>query len=254
MSRHRQQIDLHRLDIHRDLAHALGTIDMEEDLAGAAQLTDGGDILDNADLVVDVHQADQNGVIAQRRLQLLQADQTVGLRIQVGDLEALALQMAARVQHRLVFGLAGDDVLALLLVEVGNPLDGQVVGLGRPGGKDNLPRIGTDQIGDVVARLIDHLFGLPAKAVGARSRVAKDAIQGQALHHFLGNTGIHRRGGGIIQINRQLHSSNTSRYGRNHHQTARTLTVTGSTSSLWPWGPPTCFCLSCRCAICLISA
>src|SRR5574344_451369 len=111
-----------------------------------------------------------------------------------------------------------------------------------------------DQIGNMIARLINRLFGLPAKAVGTRSRVAKDAIQGQTLHHLLGNTGIHRRGGGIIQIDRQLHSSNTSRYGRSHHQTARTLTVTGSTSSLWPWGPPTCFCLSCRCAICLISA
>ena len=57
---------------------------------------------------------------------------------QVGDLEALALEALAGVEHRLVLGLRGDDVVALLLVELGGALDREVVRLGRARGPDDL--------------------------------------------------------------------------------------------------------------------
>ena len=113
---------------------------MQEDLARPAQFTDGSDILNDANLVVDVHQADQDGVVTHGGFQLGQADEAIGLGLQIGNLEAIGLQVPAGIKHRLVFGLAGDDMLALLLVKLRYALDGQVVGLGGAGGEDNLPR------------------------------------------------------------------------------------------------------------------
>jgi hypothetical protein len=95
-----------------DLAGGLRRVDVEDDAALAAQRADRRDVLDHADLVVDQHHRHQDGVRAQRGLELVEVEQAVGLHVEVGDLEALALQLAHRVQHRLVLGLHRDEVLA----------------------------------------------------------------------------------------------------------------------------------------------
>ena len=87
---------------------------MQQHALFVAQRTDGGDVLDHADLVVDVHDRGENGVGAQGLREPVEVEQAVRLRIEVGDLEAFALQFAEAVQHRLVFGLAGDEVFAFL--------------------------------------------------------------------------------------------------------------------------------------------
>jgi len=48
-----------------------------------------------------------------RRLELLDVDQAVLLHFRVRRLETLPLELAHRVEHRLVLGLLRDDVLAL---------------------------------------------------------------------------------------------------------------------------------------------
>ena len=55
---------------------------------------------------------DQDGVGAHRGLEHVQVEQAVFLHVEVGHLEALALQLAHRVEHGLVLGLDGDEVLA----------------------------------------------------------------------------------------------------------------------------------------------
>lgn len=122
MSRHGEQVNLERFHVHRNFTHALYCIHVQQDLAGATQLADGGDVLHHADLVVDVHDADQDGVITQCAFDLLQSEQAVGHRLEVGHLIAFALQLAAGIQYRLVLGLGGNDVLALAGVEVGDAL------------------------------------------------------------------------------------------------------------------------------------
>ena len=119
---------------------------MKDDLALAADFTDGGNVLDHTDFVIHMHDADQHGVIAQRRLEFLQVQQAIWLRVQVRDFIALALQLAAGIQYRLVFRLQGDDVFAFLLVEVCSTLDGKVVGLGRTGCPDDFLRVCIDQL------------------------------------------------------------------------------------------------------------
>ncbi len=145
---------------------------MEHDVAFAAELADGGDVLDDADFVVDVHDADEDGVVSQRGFEFVQVDQAVGFGVKVGDFVTFAFQLAAGVEHGFVFGFAGDDVFAVLLVEVRRAFDREVVGFGGAGGKDDFTRVGADQVGDVPARLFDRGFGGPAKRVTARGRVA----------------------------------------------------------------------------------
>ena len=54
------------LKVDLDLSGALGRVDMECDLAGTADLTDSLDILDDTDLVVHMHDRDQDGIVTQR--------------------------------------------------------------------------------------------------------------------------------------------------------------------------------------------
>src|SRR6266702_2716036 len=150
---HRQEIHLQLLQVDRDLARGLHRVAVEDDALRAADLADLGDRLDHADLVVHHHHRRENGVGAQRRLELLQIEQPVLLRVEVGRFETLALELAHGVEHRLVLGLHRDDVLALALVEIRRALDGEVVAFGRTRGPDDLLGIGIEERRDVPARV-----------------------------------------------------------------------------------------------------
>jgi hypothetical protein len=72
------QVDLQRRQVDRHLAGGLRRIDVEDDAALAADLADRGDVLDDADLVVDEHHRHQDGVgLAQRGLEAVQIEQAV---------------------------------------------------------------------------------------------------------------------------------------------------------------------------------
>ena len=75
--------------------------------------------------------------------------------------------------HRLVLGDARDDVIALLAVHLGDALDREVVRFGRAAREDDFLRVRADQIGDLLARLLDRLLGLPAERMVAAGRVAE---------------------------------------------------------------------------------
>src|SRR5690606_32519402 len=143
-------------------ARALRRVDVEQYLAGTRDGTNGADVVDGADLVVHMHDADQGRVITQRGGHLLRLDDAVAVRLQIGDLEAFPFQLAAGVQHRIVVDGRDDGVLAATLVEVGHTLDGQVVRLGGTRGPDDFARIAVHQVGNVLACLLDGFLGAPA--------------------------------------------------------------------------------------------
>ena len=73
---------------------------------------------------------------------------------------------------------AGDDVVALVLVELGDSLEREVVGLGRAGGEDDfLLTLGADELGDLLARVAHRFLGGPAEGVAAARRVAELAVE-----------------------------------------------------------------------------
>ena len=53
----------------------------------------------------------------------VEVEQAVGRDVEIRDLEAFALELAHRVERRLVLGLHRDEVLALVLVEVRGALE-----------------------------------------------------------------------------------------------------------------------------------
>ena len=167
------QVDRQRRQVDLDLAGGLRRIDVEDDAALAAHRADRRDILDHADLVVDEHHRDHDRVRPHRRLQPVEVEQAVFLDIEVGDLETLALEFTHRIEHRLVLGLDGDQVLAAGLVEMRGALQRKVVGFGRTGRPDDFARVGADQRGDLLAGILDRLFGFPAPGMAARRRIAE---------------------------------------------------------------------------------
>ena len=65
-----------------------------------------------------------------------------------------------------MLGGLGDDVVAALAVHLGYALDGEVVGLGGSGGEDDLFGGGSDELGDLLARLLDGGLLPPSRRSG----------------------------------------------------------------------------------------
>ena len=78
------------------------------------------------------------GVIAARSS--AEIDEALRVHAEPGDAAALALEALAGVEHRLVLGRGGDDVIAAIAQRVGDALDREVVGLGRAAREDDLVR------------------------------------------------------------------------------------------------------------------
>ncbi len=194
------QVDVHRLDVERDLAGGLGRVGVEEGLLLAADLADLGERLDDADLVVHRHDRHDHGLVGDGGTQRVEIDQTVLLHRQVRHLEALLLEMAAGVEHALMLGHRGDDVVPAVLVELGDATDGEVVRLGGARGEDHFLLVGTDQLGDLAARLLDALLGFPAVGMAARMRIAE--LVGEVRHHRFQHARVERRGGLVIEVDR----------------------------------------------------
>ena len=141
-----------------------------------------------------MHDRNQDGVVTQSGFHHGRSDQAVFTRLDVGHFEAFALELAHGVQDSLVLDLRGDQVLALGVVEMRDPLDSQVVGLGGTGSPDDFTRVGVDQVSHLATGVFHRLFGFPAKHVGARRRVTEVPVDQQAFTHLLRYTRIDWRG------------------------------------------------------------
>ena len=90
------------------------------------------------------------------------------LRLHVEDahLVALALELAHRVEHRLVLGFHGDQVASARPVELRGALECEVVRFGGARGPDDLARLGAHQRRDVLARRLDRALRPPSPRRG----------------------------------------------------------------------------------------
>ena len=117
---------------------------------------------------------DEDGLVGDRLLHVVRVDPPVLADAEVGDLEALLLEALAGVEDGLVLDHRRDDVVPLLLVELGDPLDREVVALGRARGEDDLLLVlRADELRDPLARVVDGLFRLPAEDVAPAGGVAE---------------------------------------------------------------------------------
>ena len=99
----RHEIGAERGDVERQPGGARDRVDMDEGLAGVAHPRDElAERLDRPDLVVRQLQADERDPLVERLGELVGVGPPVAVDRQDGRLEAPALQVRARLEHRLV--------------------------------------------------------------------------------------------------------------------------------------------------------
>ena len=194
------EVDVEGVEVDVDLAGALCAVHMKQDFFAAAQVADGGDVLYDADFVVDVHDGDEGGVCTQRGFKFVDINEAIGFGVEIGDFIAFAFQLPAAVEYRFVFGFAGDDVFTTLGVKMRGTFDGEVVGFGGAAGPDDFFGITVKQIGDVFARLFNRGFGFPAIGMGTRGGITELAFHCQVGAHLFGHARVYRGGGRIVEI------------------------------------------------------
>ena len=147
-----------------------------------------------ANLVVYHHNGDQNGVRTQGGLQSLGGNGAGAVRLEVGDFEALGLQILHGIQNGMVLHGGGDDVLTPLAQPLDGGLQSPVVGLGAAGGEVHPVGLCTQSGGYGMAGTAQSFRGIKAKAIqGAGIGPVFGEGSGYGLHRFL--TGL---GGGRI--------------------------------------------------------
>ena len=193
---------------------AVGVAAGDEDVFGG-QAARGGRLahrLHGADLVVGVLEADQQGVVAHGRGQLVGVDPAGGVDPDLGDLEPLAGQGPGRGQHRGVLDRRHDQVTAAP-GRPGQPGHGKVGGLGAAGGEHQLLGGGPDGRGQLLSRPVQQHPGPPSPPVQPRG--VAEAVQG--LQQRRPRPGVQGSGGGGVQIglgNGAHHSKRSA--GRTH--------------------------------------
>ena len=108
-----EHINMHFVHIDGNLRIRLYRIGVEQYAVLLCNLTDLGDGLDGTDLVVGKHHADQNGIGTDGCFQLVQADQSVSVHIQIGDLKASLLQILTGMENGMVLDLRGNNMFSL---------------------------------------------------------------------------------------------------------------------------------------------
>ena len=180
------------------LQKALDGVTVEQNglVIGLHQLHTLGHREHGTNLVVHQHHGHQGGVRAQGGGQVLGVDAALPIRLEIGHLVTLTLQVPAGLQHGGVLNGGGDDVLALPAVQLHTPADGPVVALGAAGGKIHLLGGTAQSTGHRLPVGLHPLGGLSAQRI-AGGGVAK-VLQG--LHHGLHGLGGDGGGGGIIEV------------------------------------------------------
>ena len=108
-----EHVNMHLIHMNGNLCIRLYRIGMKQYAVLFCDLTDLGDGLDGTDLVVGKHHADQNSIGADGCFQLVQADQSVSVHIQIGDLKASLLQILTGMENGMVLDLRGNNMFSL---------------------------------------------------------------------------------------------------------------------------------------------
>ena len=161
------QIDGQGAEVNVKFASGLRGVNVEDDALLAANSANGRYVLNDANFVVDEHDADQNGVGTQSCLKHFEVKQAVILHVKVSDFKALTLKLAHGVEHGFVLCFNRNEVLAAAFVKLGSALEGQVVRLGSATGPNYFAGVGTDEFSHIDAGFFNRFFGLPTPSVAA---------------------------------------------------------------------------------------
>ncbi len=158
--------------------------------------------MDDAGFVVGAHQRDQSGVGTETSAQFVQVDLALRVDGQIRHLPAVALQPSVRIENGAVLGPARDQVAtARVGVPMGDALDGEVGGLGRPARPDQSARIAADQVRHVTARRFDRFGCGPAPRVRLTRRVTE--LIGEVGQHRRQHVWVDGRRGVVVEVDHE---------------------------------------------------
>ncbi len=197
----REEIDVFELarEVDGELGRGLDRVGVEE---GAVRLGEAGEFaygLDGAGFVVGQHDRDETRVGLQRGGEVVRGDDAAGVWLEVGDLDAAALEGFGGEEHRVMLDCGGDEVRGLAAVQVGLQDAGEreVVAFGAAGGEDDLAWRAVKQGGDLSAGALNR--GAGALAAGVGGAWVAEAVGPEGLHRGedLGQNG---RGGVRVEV------------------------------------------------------
>ena len=207
MAGDRHQIDLHRLDIERNLAGGLRGIGVEQDATGPTQRTDLVKRLNDANLVMRRHDRHQKRAVGDRFGESIDRDKAARLDRQIGHSKTFALQRGGAFEHAFVLGRHCDQVIPNLVADGMRPremrraFEREVVRLGRTRGEHDFARIGADQPRHLATRRLDRRHRVMSIDMALAVRVAE--LLCEIGQHRLEHARIQRRGGLIVEIDRR---------------------------------------------------
>ena len=181
-----KQIHLERVDINGDFSGGLHGVGVEINVCFLREAADFFERLDGAELVVGVHDGDENGFGPDGSAQILHIYLSFAIGRQIGDGHALFFEGLAGIEDGFVFDGRGDDVLAGFAGAHSqdwlchNPEDGVIVRFGAAAGKDDFLGAGADQGGHLFAGGFD----------GGASALAR-CVDGSGVGKFGGEIGKH---------------------------------------------------------------
>src|SRR6266403_3078990 len=199
-----EQVDIVLLDVDWDFADSLHTIDGENNAVFLGDLADFRHRIDDANLIVGIHDGDKNCFRRNGFTHVFRIDAAIALNRQIGDFVAVLFEALTGVEHSFMLDGLGDYVIALFAVHFRDALNHQVVGFGGAAGKNDFLGRGADQRSDLGARVLHRFFAGPAERVITACGVAE--FLREIGQHRVANTRIHRGGRVIVHVNRQLDS------------------------------------------------
>ena len=194
------------------MSHGLDSIGVEEHVALSADGADLADGLYRSDLVVGVHDRDENRLLGDRLTNIIGIDEAGGVYGEIGQLEAVVFEELRGVQDSVMLDGGGDYVIALLLIRQADSDEGLVVGLSAAAGEDDLFRQRANQCGDLLTRALHALARRLARGMEARRVAPVLVVVGQ---HRLHDLGPGRGGSGVIEVD-GLHSGPPGKSAKPH--------------------------------------
>ena len=169
-----EQVDVPGVDVDGKAASSLGSVRVQVRADGAAAGGYVGEWLHDADLVVDRHHRDDQGVVVYRTFERGQIDETIRIHGEHDDFVARGRQIPNRLEDRRMFRCKRHDPGALGIVRMaGYAAQGEVARFGRTGCENDLVVVCVDEIRDLGPRFPDRSRSIPPEAVIARMRVAE---------------------------------------------------------------------------------
>ena len=182
MTARAQEVDPLLLRTDRILPERLDRVDVEHGFRSQLvhQFRDLRDRLDRSDLVINIHDRDQDRIRPQRLPQSLQIDDAAAVDRDSRHFVPFLLKGLHRLRDRVMLERRRHDVTSLVPQRAHRGADRGVVRFRTAGGKYDLPRLALQCSRDLLPRLLHETFRLhPLRMHGGRISV----IRSEDLHH-----------------------------------------------------------------------